>query len=254
MIALFGQARGPAPKIMFLIKTGYKMTNVDTQEIAKFSKLANDWWDVNGPLRTLHDMNALRLNYILNHTPLAGLNVLDVGCGGGLLSEGMALHEARVLGIDLDEKSIAVAQKHAITSNLNISYQCTAIETLCQQQTHQFDVITCLEMLEHVPDPAQIIQSCAQLLKPNGFLYLSTINRNIKSYGLAIVAAEYILGLLPRGTHDFERFIKPSELTAWCRAADLSSRHLQGLEYQPFKRQTRFCDDLSVNYIALFQK
>lgn len=229
------------------------MTNVDTKEIAKFSNLASDWWDENGPLRTLHDMNALRLNYILNHTPLTGLNVLDVGCGGGLLSEGMSAHGAHVLGIDLDEKSIAVAKEHAIQSGLQIHYQCTAIETLAQEQAQQFDVITCLEMLEHVPDPAQIIQNCAQLLKPNGFLYLSTINRNVKSYGLAIVAAEYILGLLPRGTHDFARFIKPSELTAYCRAADLSLRHLQGLQYQPFKRQTRFCDDLSVNYIALFK-
>ena len=236
------------------IKTSYKMTNVDTKEIAKFSKLANDWWDKNGPLRTLHDMNALRLSYILNHTPLTGLNVLDVGCGGGLLSEGMSSHGAHVLGIDLDEKSIAVAKEHAAQSGLQVDYQCIAIETLALEKTQQFDVITCLELLEHVPDPAQIIQNCAQLLKPNGFLYLSTINRNVKSYGLAIVAAEYILGLLPRGTHDFERFIKPSELTAYCRAADLSLHHLQGLQYHPFKRQTRFCDDLSVNYIAVFRR
>ncbi|MCD6046162.1 MAG: 3-demethylubiquinone-9 3-methyltransferase [Gammaproteobacteria bacterium] len=251
MVAL--EHQGPVPTIIFLIEIGYKMTNVDAQEIAKFSKLANDWWDANGPLRTLHDMNALRLNYILTHTPLTTLNVLDVGCGGGLLSEGMALHGAKVLGIDLDEKSIAVAKQHAIASNLNITYQCTAIETLSQQQAHPFDVITCLEMLEHVPDPAKIIQNCAQLLKPNGFLYLSTLNRSVKAYGLAIVAAEYILGLLPRGTHEFERFIKPSELTAYCRAAGLSLRHLQGLQYQPFKRHMRFCDDLNVNYIGLFQ-
>lgn len=230
------------------------MTNVDSQEIAKFSKLANDWWDVDGPLRTLHDMNALRLNYILNHTPLKGLNVLDVGCGGGLLSEGMALQGAKVVAIDLDEKSIAVAREHASKSNVSIDYQCAAIETLAQEKPHHFDVITCLEMLEHVPDPAQIIQHCAQLLKPNGFLYLSTINRSVKAYGLAVVAAEYILGLLPRGTHEFERFIKPSELTTWCRTAGLNLRQLQGLQYQPFKRQTRFCDDLSVNYIALFQR
>lgn len=243
----------PTPTILFLIKMGNKMTNVDAQEIAKFSKLSSDWWDVNGPLRTLHDMNALRLNYILQHTPLTRLNVLDVGCGGGLLSEGMAAHGAEVLGIDLDEKSIVVAREHAITSKLDITYQCTAIETLCKQPVPQFDIITCLEMLEHVPDPAAIIQNCAQLLKPNGFLYLSTINRGIKAYALAVVAAEYILGLLPRGTHEFERFIKPSELTSWCRAAGLSLRYLQGLEYQPFKRQMRFCDDLSVNYIALFQ-
>ncbi len=230
------------------------MTNVDPQEIAKFSKLANDWWDVNGPLRTLHDMNALRLNYILTHTPLAGLRVLDVGCGGGLLTEAMSLHGAEVLGIDLDEKSIAVAQQHAVHSALKIQYQCAAIEALSLEPSHQFDVITCLEMLEHVPEPAEIIRECAKWLKPNGFLYLSTLNRNLKSYALAIVAAEYILGLLPRGTHAFERFIKPSELSAWCRAGDLSLRHLQGLGYQPFKRETRFTDDLSVNYIGLFYK
>ena len=150
------------------------MTNVDTQEIAKFSKLANDWWDENGPLRTLHDMNALRLNYILNHTPLAGLNVLDVGCGGGLLSEGMSKHGANVLGIDLDEKSIVVAAEHAAQSSLKIDYQCTAIETLCQQQAHSFDVITCLEMLEHVPHPIAIIEAASDMLKPNGKLFVAT--------------------------------------------------------------------------------
>lgn len=229
------------------------MSNIDVQEIAKFSNLANDWWDECGPLRTLHDMNKVRLSYILNHTPLTGLRVLDVGCGGGLLSEAMAKHGATVLGIDLDQKIIKVARDHATQSGLHIDYQCIELENLATQNTQPFDVITCLELLEHVPDGAQMIQHCAQLLKPKGFLYLSTLNRTLKSYGLAILAAEYLLGLLPRGTHDFDKFIKPSELSAWCREANLSLCHLQGLEYHPFKRQTHFCEDLSVNYIALFQ-
>lgn len=229
------------------------MPNVDIQEIAKFSNLANDWWDESGPLRTLHDMNKVRLSYILNHTPLTGLRVLDVGCGGGLLSEAMAKHGATVFGIDLDQKIIKVARDHAAQSGLHIDYQCIELEHLAAQNTQPFDVITCLELLEHVPDGAQMIQQCAQLLKPKGFLYLSTLNRTLKSYGLAILAAEYLLGLLPRGTHDFDKFIKPSELSAWCRQANLSLCHLQGLEYHPFTRQTHFCEDLSVNYIALFQ-
>ncbi|MBY0377718.1 MAG: bifunctional 2-polyprenyl-6-hydroxyphenol methylase/3-demethylubiquinol 3-O-methyltransferase UbiG [Gammaproteobacteria bacterium] len=229
------------------------MSNIDVQEIAKFSNLANDWWDENGPLRTLHDMNSARLRYILNHTPLRSLRVLDVGCGGGLLSEAMAKQGATVCGIDLDQKIISVARDHAAQSGLHIDYQCIDLESLVAQQPQPFDIITCLELLEHVPDGAQMIQHCAKLLKPKGFLYLSTLNRTLKSYGLAIVAAEYLLGLLPRGTHDFNKFIKPSELSAWCREANLSLYHLQGLEYQPFKRQTHFCEDLSVNYIALFQ-
>lgn len=229
------------------------MTNVNTQEIAKFSSLAQDWWNKDGPLRTLHDMNGIRLNYILNHTPLNGLRVLDVGCGGGLLSEAMAQHGAQVSGIDLDPKIIAVAQDHAKQSGLHINYECIALETLVAQKPEPVDVITCMELLEHVPDGAKLIQDCTVLLKPKGFLYLSTINRTSKSYGLAILAAEYILGLLPRGTHDFAQFIKPSELSAWCRAANLNLCHLQGLRYHPFKRETHFCTDLSVNYMALFQ-
>ncbi len=228
------------------------MTNVDTQEIAKFSQMAHEWWDVNGPLRTLHDMNALRLTYIQNHTPLAGLRILDVGCGGGLLSEAMAKHGAKVTAIDLDETAIHIAKQHAETSGLTIDYRCQSIESLVAETTPCFDIITCLELIEHVPEPGDLIQNCAKLLTAEGHLYVSTINRTIKSYGLAIVAAEYVLGLLPRGTHDFARFLKPSEITAWCRHAGLSLRHLQGMKYNPFKRNAAFCSDVGVNYIALY--
>ncbi len=228
--------------------------NADADEIAKFSAMAGQWWDSKGPLRTLHEINPIRLDYINTHTPLAGLSVLDLGCGGGLLSEGMAKKNARVSAIDLDEKAIEVAKAHALDSGLEIDYRCLSLESLVETQAQSFDLITCLEMLEHVPDPAAIIQNCRHLLKPGGFLYLSTLNRSLKSYGLAVLTAEYLLGLLPVGTHEFERFIKPSELAAWCRQADLELIESKGIDYQPFKHSAQLSDDLSVNYIAFFQK
>ncbi len=223
--------------------------NVDPQEIAKFTALSQHWWDAEGPLHTLHDLNPMRLAFIQQHTELAAKAVLDVGCGGGILSESLAKAGATVTAIDMDDATIKVARQHAQDAGLTIDYRHQPIETL---DDDRFDVITCMEMLEHVPDPALILQHCARLLKPGGKLFVSTLNRHPKAYAFAIVGAEYVLGLLPRGTHDYNKFIKPSELAQWARHAQLGQMQLKGLHYHPFNRHCELTDDVRVNYLASF--
>lgn len=225
-----------------------KQTTVDKQEVEKFSNHATQWWEKDGPLKTLHDINPTRLQFIEKHVTLKGLRVLDVGCGGGILSEGLAQHGAEVIGLDVEPDAIVTARAHAHDSALNISYCCQPIETYLAPA---FDCITCLEMLEHVADPRLVIEHCARLLKPGGYLFLSTLNRSIKAYATAVVVAEYILSLLPRQTHDYKKFIKPSELSAAVRSTGLSVIDIQGMSYDPFARTAALCNDVSVNYLML---
>ena len=229
--------------------------NVDNSEIEKFSQLADKWWDKTGEFKPLHDINPLRLDYIDAHAHLQGKNVLDVGCGGGILSESMALRGAdSVLGIDMAEKSLAVAQLHAEQTQLsNISYRCISVEDLANEMPQAFDVVTCMEMLEHVPDPASIIRSCAKLVKPNGKVFFSTINRNPKSYLHAILGAEYLLNLVPKGTHDWQKFITPAELARMAREAKLDIVHTQGMSYHLLKKQYYNTDNIDVNYMLTCQ-
>lgn len=230
-------------------------TNVDYQEIAKFEALASRWWDRESEFRPLHDINPLRANWIDLHSPLAERRALDVGCGGGILSEALWQRGAQVTAIDMGEAPLAVARLHALESGAEVDYQQKTAEELAEEQPEQFDVVTCLEMLEHVPDPASVIAACAQLVKPGGHVYFSTVNRNLKSYGFAIIGAEYILKLLPRGTHDYGKFIRPSELGRWTRAAGLDIRHMTGLTYNPITRNYRLNErDLDVNYLVHCQK
>ena len=231
--------------------------NRDTAEIDKFSALAHQWWDENGDLRTLHQLNPLRLAWIdAQAGGLAGKAVLDIGCGGGILSESMAKKgAASVLGIDLADKSIKVAKLHALEAGVqNLRYQNIAAEDLAAQQPAHFDVVTCMEMLEHVPDPASIVQAAAAALKPGGVAVFSTINRNAKAWALAIVAAEYVLGLVPRGTHHYDKLVRPSELAAWARHAGLTLTTSSGVAYQPLTRRVRLSANTSVNYILAFEK
>lgn len=226
--------------------------NVDAEELRKFDELARRWWDPKGEFRTLHDINPLRLGYITQRVPLAGKRVLDLGCGGGLLTEAMAKEGAQVIGVDAAEGPLAVARLHRHESGVQVDYQQTTAEDLAAKADMEaFDVITCLEMLEHVPSPGSVIRACASMLKPDGYLFLSTINRNPKSYLFAILGAEYLLKLLPRGTHDYERLIKPSEMAGWCRQAGLRMADLTGMTYNPVTRTYRLGRDLSVNYLAL---
>lgn len=229
-------------------------TNVDQQEIAKFEELASRWWDPHGEFKPLHEINPLRLEYIDRRVGLKGKRVVDVGCGGGILSESMAQRGAEVTGIDMGEAPLSVARLHQHESGVEVDYQQITAEALAEQQPEQFDVVTCLEMLEHVPDPASIIQACAKLVKPGGHVFLSTINRNPKSYLFAIVGAEYILGLLPKGTHDYKKFIQPAELQGWVRDADLNARELTGMSYNPLTRTYSLGHDVSVNYLMHCQK
>lgn len=229
-------------------------TNVDPAEIAKFSALATRWWDENSEFKPLHDINPLRLDYIDQHAPLADKKVLDVGCGGGILSEGMAKAGAEVTGIDMAEASLNVAKLHCLESELEIDYQLIPVEALAEQVPASFDTVTCLEMLEHVPDPASIITACAALLKPGGNLFLSTINRNPKSYLFAIVGAEHILKLLPKGTHEHKKFIRPSELAQWSRQAGLESNDIKGMVYNPLTGVYKLSSDVSVNYLMHMKK
>lgn len=229
------------------------MKNIDTEEIAHFAALANHWWDVHGPLRTLHDINPTRLAFIAQHTKLNDKNILDVGCGGGILSEALAKAGAHVTGIDQEPHAIQVAINHAKKSNLNIHYQCISVETLVEE-SQKYDMITCMEMLEHVPYPAKIIQSCVQLLKPQGKLFLSTINRTLKAYALTIVGAEYILNLIPKHTHQYERFIRPSEMAEWLRQKDFDIKAFSGLHYNPCTHSASLTDDLTMNYLAVAQR
>ena len=225
------------------------MSNFDTAELNKFSELAHKWWDKTSEFKPLHDINPLRLNYIDQAVSLSGKTVLDVGCGGGILSESMAQKGAVVTGIDLGEKALKVAQLHSFESDVSVDYRLITVEQLAIEVPNSFDVVTCLEMLEHVPDPASVVRSCAQLVKPGGHVFFSTINRNPKAYLFAVVGAEYVLNMLPRGTHDYAKFIKPSELVAWVRYSDLSLKHQIGMSYNPITKHYWMGNDVSVNYM-----
>lgn len=225
------------------------MMNVDPAELQKFSELAHRWWDPESEFKPLHEINPLRLDYIDRIAPLAGKNVLDVGCGGGILSEAMAARAARVTGIDLAEKPLKVAQLHLYESGLKVDYLHIAAEELARRQPHSFDVVTCMELLEHVPDPAATVRACADLLKPGGFCFFATISRNFKSYLFAVIGAEYVLRLLPRGTHDYSKFLRPSELSAMCRRAGLEVGGVTGMTYNPLTCIYALGADTDVNYI-----
>jgi 2-polyprenyl-6-hydroxyphenyl methylase/3-demethylubiquinone-9 3-methyltransferase len=231
-----------------------KSSNFDTAELNKFSELAHKWWDKTSEFKPLHDINPLRLNYVNDLVPLTGKAVLDVGCGGGILSESMAEKGAIVTGIDLGEKALKVAKLHSLESGVKVDYQLLAVEALAVNQPSSFDVVTCLEMLEHVPDPSSVITACAKLVKPNGHVFFSTINRNPKSYLFAVIGAEYLLNMLPRGTHDYAKFIKPSELAGWARLACLSLEDQIGMSYNPITQSYRLGTDVSVNYLLHFTK
>jgi 2-polyprenyl-6-hydroxyphenyl methylase / 3-demethylubiquinone-9 3-methyltransferase len=224
--------------------------NADPAELAKFSDLAHRWWDPDSEFRPLHQINPLRLDWIQSHQPLAGQRVLDVGCGGGILSDAMARKDAQVLGIDLATKALKVAQLHALEANTpNIEYREVSVEALAIEEPAAFDVVTCMEMLEHVPDPGSVVRACARLVKPGGWVFFSTINRNPKSFLLAIVGAEYVLNLLPRGTHEYLKFIRPSELAGHCRAVNLELVQTRGMGYNPLTRRYWLSSDTDVNYL-----
>ena len=228
--------------------------NVDPGEIEKFEKLAGRWWDPNSEFKPLHDINPLRLDYIDRLAPLASKQIIDVGCGGGLLTEGMAARGAQVIGIDMGKAPLSVARLHQHESGLEIEYQQATAEQMAAEQAGSFDTVTCMEMLEHVPDPAATIAACAQLIRDDGRVFLSTINRNPKAYLFAVIGAEYLLRLLPRGTHDYAKFIRPSEMEAWAREAGLQLVDLTGMSYNPLTQEYTLGKDVSVNYLACFQK
>ena len=230
------------------------MENVDELEIKKFEELAARWWDPNSEFKPLHDINPLRMNYISRHINLAGKNVLDIGCGGGILAEAMARHGARVTAIDLANASLSVAKLHQIESKLNIDYRKSSAEQLAELEPENYDVITCLEMLEHVPEPSSVVRACNQLVKPGGLVFFSTINRNPKAYLFAIIGAEYLLNLIPKGTHDYGNFIRPSELARWCRENSLRLNGQIGIGYNPLTKRYFLEDNVDVNYIAFYQK
>ncbi|MFI2810743.1 MULTISPECIES: bifunctional 2-polyprenyl-6-hydroxyphenol methylase/3-demethylubiquinol 3-O-methyltransferase UbiG [Microbulbifer] len=227
------------------------MTNVDPAEIAKFEQLASRWWDREGEFKPLHEINPLRANYIDSRAPVAGRSLLDVGCGGGILTEAMAQRGAAVTGIDMGEAPLKVARLHALESGTEVDYQRIPVEELAEKQPESFDIVTCLEMLEHVPDPASVVRACARLVKPGGQLFFSTINRTPKGWLFAVVGAEYVLRLLPKGTHEYGKFIRPSELGAWLRDADLELRDITGMTYNPVTRNYRLNPrDVDVNYLV----
>ncbi len=231
------------------------MINADPQELAKFSELAHRWWDPDSEFRPLHQINPLRLDWIAQRAPLKGARVLDVGCGGGILSEAMARRGADVLGIDLADKPLKVAQLHALEAGASsVDYRLVSAEDLAREAPVSFDVLTCMEMLEHVPDPASVVAACAALARPGGALFFSTLNRNPKSFLYAIVGAEYVLGLLPKGTHEYAKFIRPSELARWCRDAGLAVLETCGLEYDPLKRRYSLSTNVGVNYMFACRK
>ncbi len=230
------------------------MENVDHSEIRKFEALAARWWDPNSEFKPLHEINPLRMNYISRQVNVAGLSVLDVGCGGGILSEAMAHHGANVTAIDMAEASLSVARLHLLESKLDVEYRKCSAEDLAAEQPSTFDVVTCLEMLEHVPDPSAVVEACHKLVKPGGLVFFSTINRNPKSYLFAIVGAEYVLNLLPRGTHDYDKFIRPSELAAWSREHGLSLQDQIGMTYNPLNKRYSLTSNLDVNYLACYKK
>jgi 2-polyprenyl-6-hydroxyphenyl methylase/3-demethylubiquinone-9 3-methyltransferase len=228
--------------------------NVDPGEIEKFERIAGRWWDPGSEFKPLHDINPLRLDYIDNIASLQDKTVIDVGCGGGLLTEGMATRGAQVTGIDIGKMPLSVARLHQYESGLEIDYRQATAEQAADEQPAGFDIVTCLEMLEHVPDPATTIAACAKLITDDGYVILSTINRNPKAYLFAVIGAEYLLRLLPTGTHDYNRFIRPSEMEEWARAAGLQLADLTGMSYNPLTREYRLGSDVSVNYLACFRK
>jgi 2-polyprenyl-6-hydroxyphenyl methylase/3-demethylubiquinone-9 3-methyltransferase len=228
--------------------------NVDHTEVTKFEELASRWWDPHSEFKPLHEINPLRLAYIQRFTTLKGKKILDVGCGGGILSESMAACGALVTGIDMGEAPLQVARLHLLESGLDISYERIPAERLAEEQPQEYDVVTCMEMLEHVPDPASVVNACAHLTKPGGSLFFSTINRNPKAYLFAIVGAEYLLKLLPKGTHDYAKFIRPSELQTWLREAGLTTAGMTGIVYNPLTQVYSLSDDVDVNYLVATTK
>jgi 2-polyprenyl-6-hydroxyphenyl methylase/3-demethylubiquinone-9 3-methyltransferase len=228
--------------------------NADPQELEKFSELAHRWWDPNSEFKPLHEINPLRLRWIDGIAHLAGKRVLDVGCGGGILSEAMAGLGAEVTGIDLSERALQVAQLHLLESKAGVTYRGVSVEALAEEAPASFDVVTCMEVLEHVPEPARHVAACTQLLKPGGRAFFATINRNAKAFLFAIVGAEYVLNLLPRGTHEYAKFIRPSELTAWCRDAGLNIDHIKGMTYNPITRVYALGADTGVNFMLSGQR
>ncbi len=232
------------------------MSNVDFNEVDKFAQLASRWWDKDSEFKPLHDINPLRLKYIKEQVsePLKDKKILDVGCGGGILSEAMALEGANVTGIDMAEAGLEVAKLHLLESELNIDYHKIPVEEFAEQHPGSFDLVTCLEMLEHVPDPSSIIKACAKLVKPGGQVFFSTINRNTKSYLFAIIGAEYILKLLPQGTHDFDKFIQPAEIDEWARESSLALKSMIGMTYNPLTKVYKLENDVSVNYLCSYSK
>ena len=225
------------------------MLNADPAELDKFGDLAHRWWDPNSEFKPLHDINPLRLGWIDSQISLAGKRILDVGCGGGLLSEGMAVFGADVTGIDLSEKPLAVARLHLLESGQKVDYRKIAVEQLADEMPGAFDAVTCLEMLEHVPNPSSVIAACARLVKPGGQVFFSTLNRNAKSYLFAVIGAEYVMKMLPKGTHDYSKFIKPSELARWAKMAGLEPEELIGMNYNPLNQQYTLGPDTKVNYL-----
>ena len=225
--------------------------NADPAELAKFSELAHRWWDMDSEFRPLHEINPLRLDWIETMAPVAGLRVVDVGCGGGILADALARRGAQVLGIDLAGKALKVAQLHALEAGTQgVRYREVSAEALAAEMPGQFDVVTCMEMLEHVPDPASVVRACAALAKPGGWVFFSTIHRNAKAFALAIVGAEYVLGMLPRGTHEYAKLIRPSELATYCRGAGLELQQMRGMQYNPLTRRYWLSNDTSVNYLV----
>lgn len=228
--------------------------NVDPNEIRKFEELAYRWWDTESEFKPLHDINPLRLNYIDDRAPLQGKRVIDIGCGGGILSESMARRGAAVTGIDMGETPLAVAQMHALESQVSVEYRQISAEAMAAEAAEQFDVVSCMEMLEHVPDPASVIAACATLVRPGGDVFFSTINRTPKAFLFAIIGAEYVMNMLPKGTHEYGKFIKPSELERWARSVGLELRNIAGMTYNPLFQSYRLGKDVDVNYLMHFRK
>lgn len=228
--------------------------NVHPEEINKFGSLAEKWWDPNGEFNTLHAVNPLRTSYIQQYCEIENQRIVDVGCGGGILSEALAKLGGSVVGIDMSQDLIEIADLHSLESQLEIDYQKTSAESLAKNSSETFDCVTCMEMLEHVPNPASIVDACARLVKPGGMVFFSTLNRKWKAWMLAIVGAEYLMRMIPKGTHDYKTFIKPSELTAWARQAGLEIQGITGIEYNPLIKQFHLGNDIDVNYIAVFKK
>jgi 2-polyprenyl-6-hydroxyphenyl methylase/3-demethylubiquinone-9 3-methyltransferase len=226
------------------------MTNADPHELQKFSDLAHKWWDPNAEFKPLHDLNPVRLGWIDSHAHLAGKRVLDIGCGGGILSESMAGLGAQVKGIDLSTEALGVADLHSLESGVTVDYEAIAAEAIAEREPGSYDVVTCMEMLEHVPSPAGVVAACSALVKPGGWVFFSTLNRNVKAYLLAVIGAEYIAQLLPKGTHDYARFIKPSELASFIRATDLHVAEIRGITYHPLGKRFTLSNDADVNYLV----